>query len=53
MPIHKNSLYIRAFGCSFERAIKYHRWIGRWTFSTMTLHGFFEAFQSVIGILIK
>jgi hypothetical protein len=48
LPIHKNSVWIYLFGCSFERSVKYHRWIGRWSFLMMTLHFFFECLQSAV-----
>src|SRR5690606_19138955 len=40
-PVTRNTIWVWFFGIPFERAIKYHRWIGRWTYGFFTLHGIF------------
>eukprot|EP00742_Colponemidia_sp_Colp-10_P009417 GILJ01010266.1.p1 GENE.GILJ01010266.1~~GILJ01010266.1.p1 ORF type:complete len:799 (-),score=93.67 GILJ01010266.1:147-2372(-) len=38
LPVTRNSVWFYVFGIPFERAIKYHRWIGATVFVNMTLH---------------
>ena len=38
-PVARNSLLDRWFGISFERAIRYHRWIATLTMIFVSLHG--------------
>jgi hypothetical protein len=38
LPVTRNSVWCLLFGVPFERAIRYHRWLGRLAFTTMTLH---------------
>jgi len=39
MPIGRKSVLLEALGLSWERAIKYHRWVGFYTFAIMFAHG--------------
>lgn len=39
LPIARNSLITLFFGISFERALKFHRWLGRWSVVVMAVHG--------------
>jgi len=38
LPVTQNSLIALVTGSSFERIIRLHRWLGRWTFSLVHLH---------------
>ncbi|KAG2392703.1 hypothetical protein C9374_011428 [Naegleria lovaniensis] len=37
-PVSRYSVLLALFGISFERAVKYHKWIGRSTFFFVTCH---------------
>jgi len=38
LPVARDSLWTSAFGMSFERAIKYHRWLGSAAYFWLTVH---------------
>jgi predicted ferric reductase len=38
VPVTKRSIWLSITGCSFERAIKFHRWIGRVAILMVALH---------------
>lgn len=40
MPIGRKSVFLEALGLSWDRAIKYHRWVGFYTIAIMFAHGF-------------
>jgi predicted ferric reductase len=40
MPIGRRSVLLEALGLSWERAVKYHRWVGFYTVSLMVIHSF-------------
>ena len=39
IPVARNSFVLKWVGLSFERAVRYHRWLGRSTFILVTIHG--------------
>lgn len=39
MPIGRKSVLLESLGLSWDRAIKYHRWVGFYTSAIMLLHG--------------
>ena len=39
MPIGRKSVLLEAMGMSWDRAIKYHRWVGFYTVAIMFVHG--------------
>jgi ferric-chelate reductase len=39
LPITKYSVWYFIFGISFERAVKFHRWISLWNVVTVSAHG--------------
>lgn len=41
MPVGRKSVLLEALGMSWDRAIKYHRWVGFYTVFIMLLHGLF------------
>jgi len=47
MPIGRKSVFLEALGLSWERAIKYHRWVGYYSVAIMVVHSF-----SYVGIWI-
>lgn len=38
-PIARNSVWTALLGISYERAVRFHRWLGRWLVLTMAVHG--------------
>lgn len=40
LPVTRNSVWVWLFGIPFERAIKYHRWLARLTWTFVTTHMF-------------
>lgn len=38
LPVTRHSIWVWIFGIPFERALKYHRWIGFWTYFTLCVH---------------
>jgi len=38
-PTRAVTFYSHVLGVSFERQIRYHRWVGRWVYSIILLHG--------------
>lgn len=40
LPVTRNSIWEALFGVSFERSIKYHRWIARIAFTSICCHVF-------------
>merc|ERR1712195_133595 len=38
MPIGKKSVLLEAVGVSWERAVKYHRWVGYYTVLIIVIH---------------
>lgn len=38
LPVTKNSVLNFVFGCSFERVIKYHRWVSRYNLFILLVH---------------
>ena len=40
IPVARNSPLSAICGASFERTVKFHRWLGRWAIITMIIHGF-------------
>ena len=40
MPIGRRSVLLEALGLSWERAVKYHRWVGFYTVALMVIHSF-------------
>ncbi|EFC40130.1 predicted protein [Naegleria gruberi] len=39
LPITRYSAFVFVFGISFERAVKYHKWVARLTLLIATIHG--------------
>eukprot|EP01119_Soliformovum_irregulare_P000557 TRINITY_DN1038_c0_g5_i2.p1 TRINITY_DN1038_c0_g5~~TRINITY_DN1038_c0_g5_i2.p1 ORF type:complete len:1060 (-),score=280.60 TRINITY_DN1038_c0_g5_i2:117-3200(-) len=40
MPVSRNSIWVQLFNVPWERALKYHRWLGVMTFTSMSVHLF-------------
>jgi len=38
MPIGRKSIFLEALGMSWERAVKYHRWVGYYSVAIMVVH---------------
>merc|ERR1711871_1402827 len=39
LPVTRTSPWVVLLGIPFERAVKYHRWLGRWAYLGITVHG--------------
>ena len=39
MPVGRRSILLEAMGLSWDRAIKYHRWVGFYSVAVMFVHG--------------
>ncbi len=39
MPVGRKSVLLEALNISWERAVKYHRWVGLYTVAIMFVHG--------------
>ena len=49
MPIGRKSVILESLGLSWDRAIKYHRWIGFYSIFLMFLHGLFYFMVMIHG----
>eukprot|EP00531_Pseudo-nitzschia_arenysensis_P006654 CAMPEP_0116136866 /NCGR_PEP_ID=MMETSP0329-20121206/11957_1 /TAXON_ID=697910 /ORGANISM="Pseudo-nitzschia arenysensis, Strain B593" /LENGTH=780 /DNA_ID=CAMNT_0003631771 /DNA_START=281 /DNA_END=2623 /DNA_ORIENTATION=+ len=49
MPVGRKSVLLEALGVSWDRAIKYHRWVGFYTTFVMILHGLFYILVLIHG----
>lgn len=49
MPVGRKSVLLEALGLTWDRAIKYHRWVGFYSIFVMFLHGLFYFMVLIYG----
>jgi ferric-chelate reductase len=49
LPVVKNSFSLFIFGVSFEKAIKMHRWISKYLYTVISLHGALQVTLAIWG----
>jgi len=53
LPITRNSIWIFILGIPFERAVKFHRWVGRSAVIVVLIHGVLMTLNKGTGVLFS